>query len=224
MITTPEGYAVLEHDTHISRWVESDKRLDHDRHGIPAITSHIYPGDIVVDGGAFIGDHTIAYLDAVGPEGKVMAFEPNPEAFECLRFNCPKACCYPMALGDYTGIRAMNVLPNAGASYVTQDATGGKIMVPMIELDLFRIHRLDFMKLDLEGFELFALRGARATLSQCQPVMVIELCARHMAKHGLAPDDLFQFLDYMGYKWETLHSGASLADDEGDIICNPKRP
>jgi len=60
------GIAVIEGDTHISSWVESTGRFDHDQNALPIILEHIKEGDWVVDGGAFIGDHTKAYKDKVG--------------------------------------------------------------------------------------------------------------------------------------------------------------
>src|SRR5687767_9160852 len=89
----PNGIAVLEKDSHISKWCESEKRLDHDQNLLPVILSYVKKGDWVVDAGAFIGDHTRAYLDRVGATGVVVALEPNPEAFECLKHNCPDAVC-----------------------------------------------------------------------------------------------------------------------------------
>ena len=71
MKITKEGIAILENDTHISKWVEESGKLDHDQNDIPLILKYINEGDTVVDCGAFIGDHTIAYLNrrSVNPEG-----------------------------------------------------------------------------------------------------------------------------------------------------------
>jgi hypothetical protein len=66
MKITKHGFAVLENDQWISRWAEEEGRLDHDQNMLPLILKHIYRGDTVVDVGAFIGDHTIAYSEKVG--------------------------------------------------------------------------------------------------------------------------------------------------------------
>lgn len=221
MKLTPEGIAVLSDDTHISRWVEKHKRLDHDQATLSLILPYIGNGDVVVDGGACIGDHTIAYLEAVGETGRVLAFEPNPLAYECLCYNCPDATNYPLALGDFTG--AIDYLPseNAGAGHVAWRIENGASRVPIIELDLFRLNRLDFMKLDLEGYEYQALVGAKATLNICRPVLVIEI--NNTLKHEATPrQDLFALLDKYGYDFAPLFQNHKLTDEQTDILCTPR--
>src|SRR5688572_13750228 len=115
MIILGNGLAVIEGDTHVSHWVQESGRLDHDQNMLPVILPYIRPGDWVLDVGAFIGDHTIAYLDAVR-EGTVLAFEPNPEAFRCLRWNCKKSINFNMGLSDKNEILDIKLNPNAGAS------------------------------------------------------------------------------------------------------------
>ena len=87
------------HGDQISQWVEQEGRLDHDQNLLPTILAHIKPGDTVVDAGAFIGDHTVAYSKAVEEEGWVIAFEPNPVARKCLRHNLKKH--HNVTLMDY---------------------------------------------------------------------------------------------------------------------------
>lgn len=62
---TKEGWWVLADDTHLSKWVEEHGRLDHDE-AIASIVEHIPQGGVVVDAGASLGDHTIAYARKVG--------------------------------------------------------------------------------------------------------------------------------------------------------------
>ena len=89
MILTEEGIAVVEGDSHLSRDIIAHKRLD-----LPIIWElldqlkpWIPEGGVVADIGACLGDHTVAYAQMVGPTGRVYAFEPNPAALECLRYN-----------------------------------------------------------------------------------------------------------------------------------------
>ncbi len=87
-----ESIAVIEFDSHISSWVEEAGRLCHDSMVHESILPLIKEGDWVVDAGAYIGDHTIAYAEKVGSRGRVIAFEINPPALECLKHN---AVLYP---------------------------------------------------------------------------------------------------------------------------------
>lgn len=59
--TTRMGHWIIDGDTHISKWVEETGRLGHDQDLLPRILKLIRPGDVVVDVGAFIGDHTFDY-------------------------------------------------------------------------------------------------------------------------------------------------------------------
>ena len=52
----PNGIWVLKDDTHISKWVKQQDRLDHDMNTLPFILPLIKPGDHVIDAGAFIGE------------------------------------------------------------------------------------------------------------------------------------------------------------------------
>jgi len=207
------GIAVIEGDTHISRWVEESGRLDHDEYALPVILEHIKEGDWVVDGGAFIGDHTRAYLDKVKNSGRVFAFEPNPKAFECLVYNCPDARCEQFGLSDLDGGAGMLESENSGASRLVE---GGSVM--LVRLDDYELPKLDFLKLDVEGYELKALRGAESTIDTHRPVMWIEINKGALNEQGVEPKDVIKFA--LDYGYEVIPY-----PDEGgpqyDILCVP---
>ena len=209
--------AVLEDDTHISKWVQESRRLDHDEYSLGLILPNINPGDWVVDGGAFIGDHTIAYLKAVGPEGKVYAFEPNPAAYSCLYHNCPEAVTFNAGLSDREYFAEYKFDPNAGASHVGRDEGD----IHLFTLDSLNLRRCDFLKLDIEGCEYEALIGATDTIRQHQPVMWIEVNEAALGRRGWPASDLLSLVrDYFGY--ETTSHPAS-EGPQYDILCIPPR-
>lgn len=218
MIRTPEGIAVLKRDTHISRWVEQTKRLDHDGALVPAILTYLHPGDVAVDVGAFIGDHTIAYLRAVGEKGTVYAFEPNPEAFECLVANCPQAKCHQLALGAESGTVEMVQNDNAGAMH-TKRVQNGKIRC--ITLDSLRLERLNFMKVDAEGDECKILQGAWQTIMRLRPVLVLEVADCHLQRQGNSRPRLIGMLDGMGYTIQQVTGMNDPQTQQYDILCQP---
>jgi FkbM family methyltransferase len=211
----PNGIAVIEGDTHISKWVEDHGCLDHDAYALPIILEHIKEGDWVVDAGAFIGDHTIAYIRAVGSSGKVIAFEPNPVAYECLVHNCPDATAFNVGLGDKREELKLAIDNNAGASHIGGDGQAIKV----ITLDSMPFKRLDFIKMDVEGFELMALNGARKTIETHKPTMWIEINAGALGRQGATPEPIFEMLKEIGYEI-TLYP-----EDGGpqyDILCIAK--
>lgn len=216
----PNGISVLESDTHISRWVEQSGRLCHDDCVVLFILPLIKPGFVVIDGGAFIGDHTTAYLEKVGPTGSVLAFEPNPDAYECLVRNCPKAQKYRYALSNVKGWCHLSIGENAGGSHLS-DMTG--IDVQTIPLDYLNVPKVDFIKLDLEGYEVFALQGAKNTITTNKPVMVIEMNDGALRRHGHSPDTLKTELHSLGYEFRSLNPGLKMDEPQLDILCEPKK-
>lgn len=210
------GFAILEHDTHISRWVEESGRLDHDRYALPIILEHISPGDVVVDAGAFIGDHTFAYCDAVGEFGTVHAFEPNPEAYECLTYNCPSARTYNVGLSNKKTKVNYAKDPNAGASRIVADSED-TLAVSTITLDSLKLPRLDFFKLDIEGYELYALKGALHTLRRTRPKLWIEINCGALAQNSCTPSDVTDLLESLGYSCTPYPE----VGEQYDILCVP---
>lgn len=205
--------AVIEGDTHISKWVEESGRLDHDRYALPIILEHINNGDTVVDAGAFIGDHTIAYVDKVGSNGNVYAFEPNDEAFECLRHNCPDALVFNVGLSDKEEVLYYESSPNAGAGKI-KDSGAKKIQT--MRLDSIGIKNVSLIKIDVEGFELNVLKGALETIKKFKPVMWIEINKGALEANGTNANEVENLVKSLGYEIEAYPEWKG---DQYDILC-----
>lgn len=234
MKQTKEGFFVIDDDTHISRWVEESGRLDHDRYILDQIEPLIPVGGVVVDVGAFIGDHTIAYARRVGDSGTVLAFEPNPKAFECLSANAnahfPDVVCSRRGLSDEKGTFDLSVDVNAGASRLVDAHSDLEIRVQTIKFDDFlsepgmRLHRLDFMKIDAEGFELKILRGAANALHTYRPKLLVEINTARLAENGANVFDILSFVkETMG---DCTHAiippTCTYSDAQYDLLIEPK--
>ena len=89
ILRTPMGIHVLKDDTHLSRWIEREHRLDLDANIVEiAGGAHLIPeGGGGINAGAALGDHAVAYSQIVGASGHVYAFEPDPVTYEALRQN-----------------------------------------------------------------------------------------------------------------------------------------
>lgn len=212
----PNNIAVIEGDTHISKWVEDSGKLAHDDYSLSFILPNIKEGDLVVDAGAFIGDHTIAYLDKVGVSGAVYAFEPNPKAFECLVHNCPRAVNMPYGLSDKRGEFVYSKSSNAGAGHL---GGAGIEKVSVIDLDSVNLKKLNFFKIDVEGYEIAALKGARKTIEAYRPMMWIECNNGALHRQGESVESLLSYLtDELKYGFEPHPEPNPF---QYDILCRP---
>lgn len=227
---TKQGIWVLDEDTHISRWVEQHGRLACDGQSLPEILKLIRPGDIVVDVGAFIGDHTQSYLERVGNGGHVYAFEPNPPAFECLRRNCPEAECFNEALGFFedpdriiqVGMRSIVHHPNAGASFLVSPAeAGGTTNVRLQQLDRHNLGPIDLIKIDVEGYEPDVLMGAQQTILFYRPTLVIEINHQALARRQIDATAIYAMLKAWDYTYHPLTEEMDFDDPQLDIVAVP---
>lgn len=231
---TSHGFWVINGDTHISKWAEESGRLDHDQWLLPQILPLIPEGGVVVDVGAFIGDHTIAYARRVGDSGTVLAFEPNPKAFECLSLNAnayfPDVVCSRRGLSDEKGTFDLSVDVNAGASRIVDANSELEIRVQTVRFDDFlsepgmRMHRLDFMKIDAEGFELKILKGAANTLHKFRPKMLIEINGQRLFENGTHVHEILAFLkETVGdFEHSLIPGDSNYASPQYDLLIIPR--
>ena len=144
------------------------------------------PGDTVVDVGANAGVFTLATARLVGPEGRVIAIEPNPVVLGRLTANVKengfedRVTILPIAIADRTA-RGLVVDENGnstvarvqvltGADCVSSETVGVRTLDGALE-DLGVAH-VDLLKIDVEGLERCVMTGAARTLAHCKRVVV----------------------------------------------------
>ena len=135
-------------------------------------------GDIVFDIGAYVGDTALWFSKAVGPQGKVYAFEPEPRNFEKLKANLERnnvTNVIPLQLAVSETKGEMQVASGAGSSVITQDDTGTSVKVTTIDkfVEANKLPRVDFIKMDVEGHELKVLKGAHETIQAFKPSLAV---------------------------------------------------
>lgn len=167
---------------------------------------------MAIDGGAFIG---LFSLEMAKRFNIVLSFEPSQATRQCLNRNTENTkniFIYDKALG--------NKFERASQE---QDGrwegnTGGRYLVPgddfeVVPLDCLSLNEVDFIKLDIEGYELFALRGAEDTIRRCKPVITCEEKPRIYERQGIVEGQIAEFLATLGYK--------RISKIKGDIIYYP---
>jgi FkbM family methyltransferase len=165
-------------------------QLDHLDRALEFVTDW----SIAVDGGAHVGSWTLAMAKRFG---RVLAFEPAPDTALCLKANLigiGNVWIHEKALGEAPGLAGM-----AEDTKYDGGNTGGRYLsgagsVEIMTLDSLDLPWLGFLKLDVEGYEVFALRGAAETIARCRPVVMIEdkrrMAHRFQLKQGAAADFL----------------------------------
>jgi FkbM family methyltransferase len=127
----------------------------------------------IVDAGAYHGE-TLRELSALAPVEQAWTFEPDPANYATLVRNMsdwPGALTnVPAGLSDRSGTEGFSCGNGEGSSF----ASGGTTSVPIVTLDeCLHGAGINFLKLDVEGNELAALHGARATLQQHRPKLAV---------------------------------------------------
>jgi FkbM family methyltransferase len=142
-----------------------------------AALEYVTDWSLSVDGGAHAGTWTKTLSQRFT---RVISVEPSTDTFEALQanvlhFGCLNVQTLNVALGDKPGTVKMVLdgraaeMHNTGGRYA---APGGDILVETI--DSWDLKSLGFLKLDVEGSEVAALRGARKTLKRCRPIVLYE--------------------------------------------------
>jgi len=218
----PSGFAVIRGDCGAGSWVYHLGRLDYDRGMLDRIVPLLHKDMAVLDIGAFIGSHSFEYLKHASC---VVSFEPNPSAFSCLSHNCQAAVKINMALGDKVTNRYWTrIIPNYGASYLSDDPSPDCLVVPVRPLDSFQLPpRIGYVKIDAEGEEVAILRGGRETFIRHRPTMCVEVNGAALRRTGTSPEELISTLHSYGYNTEPIWPGCD-KEDQYDLIATHEEP
>lgn len=176
-------------------------------------------GDVAVDVGAHVGYYTRLFSRLVGPEGLVVAVEPDPKNWSFLRRNLGKrqVRLFPVAVGREEGEAELYAPPSHSASKglwrIPEGLLQGRVAVrplsALLEEAGIGERRVRFLKLDVEGAEKEALESLGPWASRVDQA-VCELNARTQRAFGYAPSDLVELLFEMG------HSAFALLDPTGE--------
>ncbi len=177
------------------------------------VRNYIKPGMIVVDVGAHIGYYTRIFARCVGAQGKVFAFEPATENFPVLKQNAksyPQVTLEQQAVSDTNGTITFYEMPNSTAlhSIIAKDLDEKPVSVPATTLDAYianhKIPHVDFIKIDIEGGEPHALRGATHLLQQPHLMMILEFIPDNFSRNNVDPLTFLKDFSQRGFTVSTI--------------------
>lgn len=182
----------------------------HTRNEISMVLDHIDDSDVVVDIGAHIGTYTIPIAQKLKKGGgKIYAIEGNPETFSLLKKNVAINAISNIAeieLGivglDGTTFSHSSNPNNTGSTYFKLDTEGNKLST--IDLNYFfktTVGSVDFIKMDIEGLELFALDSIESIIDSYRPKLYVEISKNQLERYGNTPDQIFQILKEYNYEF-----------------------
>ncbi len=174
---------------------------------------HILPrlksGDYVVDIGTNIGSVIIPMAKKIGPTGKAYGFEPSPGRFkkcqEHLIFEqITNAELIPKALGSSEGevILESPDERNEGRTKINLSATEGE-RVKNTTLDRWvaeeKLKQINFVKIDVEGFEFEVLKGMKQVIHRFHPLILVEIDRSNLSQAKSSPEEVMDYLKEAGY-------------------------
>lgn len=160
----------------------------------------VRPGQTVYDIGAHVGFYTLLSSRLVGPSGRVVAFEPSPRNLDYLTRHVElnrlsNVTIIPAGVGERTGRCRFEVGATNAMGHLS---SAGEIDVPVIDVDTFVLSGSapppDVIKMDIEGGEFGALRGAVDVINRWRPLIFL---ATHSEEIHRACLDFLRTSDYL---------------------------
>ncbi|MEJ8801972.1 FkbM family methyltransferase [Pontibacter sp. H249] len=210
----------------VSRFWRYRRRSE--RESIKFLLNQDMEGATVLDIGANRGIYTYWMSKQVGPTGRVISFEPQPELGGFLKeliraFGLSNVSVINKGLSDKEGkFELFRPVIGAGGAKLqkegenlSEDGQLHKVEVELATLDTFfeknPIENLAFIKCDVEGHELSVFKGGQKTLQKFMPTLLFE-CGHDEAKSG----EVFTLLTNMGYKGFFFANGKKISFREFD--------
>jgi FkbM family methyltransferase len=203
----------IDRDEELAYWANRYDLND----DVQVFASLLKPGMVVVDVGANIGMYTLFAARAVGPSGRVLAFEPVPALYDRLAGNVAatgvdSVSTYQVAISDRRGNAPFHLGRSDSMGSLVRAQTSATIAVPTESLDDFlerqSITRVDMVKIDAEGAEMQIVGGMRRLLARTdRPVLFIEHNDLALRAAGSSAEELFATIVGYGYAPHLVERG-----------------
>lgn len=203
------NYLFPSSDTHFDRWMLEGEYQKKQRDALFEYMEERRPIEYIADVGAHVGLWSRPMMHRANTK-YIWAFEPNSSVRECYVLNMggfENYSIYPVALGHKNMKGFLNVeTDNSGNTNVHPTRSGN---TEIRTLDSFNFEHLDYIKVDVEGFEYNFLQGAVDTLNRCRPFVHLEMKSKNMRN---SKDDFYRFMKNIGYS-QVMKIGAEVLYD-----------
>lgn len=213
LISRPEKSGVLRLPDGLKLWIdpENDNGVErslyyngsYESGTINFIEKHLKSGDCFVDVGANIGLMSLKASKIVGKQGKVYSFEPHPNTAKILRFNISlNSIINTETIEKGVGSKSDSAkifdrwdVNRGGASLLPSNSEEKGYNIEVVTLDeMFSDKAISMIKIDIEGYELEALKGAKQILSSTKPPILIVECTEETEHQEYTREALYNWL------------------------------
>ena len=214
----------LYKDSILSRYIYDGFEKDE----IEFLKNNLQPGDVFVDIGSNVGLFSLLASKIVGSKGLVYSFEPTPQTFMRFQKN--------IALNGFTNIKAKNMgLSDKKGKLDLQVSENGfdawntfakkenerfqhktSVEVSTIDNEFTEIDksRISFVKIDVEGWEKFVLKGGTSFFQNYSPVVMVEFTETNTFDAGYFVQEIYDIMVEFGYRWFRNKNGQLIPEEK----------
>lgn len=200
------------------------------------IYAKINNGNVILDVGSNIGE-VLLNMAKVNPEGTIYGFEPVKSTFEKLQKNVSlnrfsSISLHQLALSDTNEIvyyqtkegHSGGTMMSKESKNISQDFIEAKTLDHFVEMN--SIEKIDFIKVDIEGFEMNFLKGAIETLKKFKPSIFMEVDCAKLNRQNSSAEELIATLQSIGYKVSHAENNQEINSNyqqikHFDVYCTP---
>ena len=193
-----KGWWLPDTDTDFDRWIlDGDYQKEH-RDGI---LNFLKTQGVEFNNCLDVGAHVGFWLKDLQKTFKmVYAFEPISDVRECLKKNVEKDnyLLFDFGLGNKNEKVMVNYIPEeTGNTYVSDQ---GNREIEIRRLDEIKLPKIDYIKIDAEGYEIKVLQGAEGLITRDEPYIHVEVKQKILERHGLSAVDIDRYFEEIDYK------------------------
>ena len=196
------------------------------------LRAHVKPGDVCLDIGAHVGIYALLLARWSAPNGRVFAFEPNPDTRAVLESNLSRnsegerITVVPQGVSDHGGdatffAAGIEGFSRLGSPNRDRREAHRSFVVRLTTIDRFcGTHRLqpDWILIDIEGYEVAALRGALRTLANTKVKMIVEFHPFLWSESGTSRHEFIRLLEELELRPRALSGQRDLWRENGQVL------